>query len=98
MVALKVSGALASRVIGAGPRGSGGRGALLLAALGGHEDAAGELRVVGHEVQLDRVADGVEDAHLRAPARAGADDDVVLAVAVDVGGGHGDALVEGGAE
>src|SRR5439155_25422831 len=53
----------------------------------GDENAAGEPRVVGHELLDDGEGDAVEDADVRAAAGAGRGDDVRHAVAGDVSGG-----------
>src|SRR5262249_13163776 len=58
-------------------------------------DAAGEVGVVGEEL-VEELAVLAEHSDVRSPARAGAGDDVVGALAVEVAGGDMDAAVEAG--
>src|SRR5207245_523452 len=51
-------------------------------------DAAGEVQVVGEEVVEDGTVLATEDGDVGPAAGVGADDDVGVAVAVDVAGGH----------
>src|SRR5205807_41239 len=57
-----------------------------------------EADVVGVEAPQDGVGGAVEDLDVRPRARAGADDDVGAAIAVDVAGRHGDRADEGRVE
>src|SRR5262249_48282860 len=54
-------------------------------------DAAREARVEGREAPQQGAVEAAEDLHVRPAARAGARDDIGVAVAVDVAGGHVDA-------
>src|SRR5439155_10781348 len=57
-------------------------------------DAAPERRIVSEEAEQRLAGDAVEDLDVRPAALVGGGDDVRMAVAVDVAGGHEDAAAE----